>query len=526
MPAVHGCPDGAAPAPTGGRPDAVPLLTMRAIGKAFAGVRVLEGVDFALRAGEVHVLAGENGAGKSTLINILGGVHAPAAGTMRVGGQPYAPRNPQAATAAGIAVIHQELALAPAMTVLDNLFLGREQLRHGLVDRRCQRRVAQAALAGLGIELPLDRAVEQLPLASQQVVEIAKALLADAQILVMDEPTSALTAPEAAQLFQTIARLRARGVGIIYISHKMDEIYRIADRITVLRDGRRVGTAAAAELPAAQLVNWMVGRPLGEQYARTPHQPGAVLLQLAAFSMPDPVRPHSPLVDRVSLELRAGEILGLAGLEGSGNRALLHGIFGAHTDPVTGRIRVGDRDLGRPRPARAIAHGIALVPADRKNAGLVAGMSVRGNLTLAAFACYAPYGWVRHGREQAAARQRAQALNIRLADMDQPVATLSGGNQQKVVLGKWLETAPRILLLDDPTRGIDIGAKHEIYQRMDAWAAAGGAIMLVSSEMPELLAMADRILVFHQGRVVAAFAAADTSQEQILRAAMGKVDNG
>ncbi|MCP5516994.1 MAG: sugar ABC transporter ATP-binding protein [Verrucomicrobiales bacterium] len=498
------------------------LARLSGITKRFGPVTVLEGVDLEVRAGEVHILAGENGAGKSTLIKILGGVHADFEGTIEVDGRPVRPASPLAAAALGVVVIFQELSLVPAMTVTDNIFLGRPRTRAGFVDDARQRAEAREILDRLGIDLEVDRRVEELPIAQQQLTEIAKALAQEARVIVMDEPTSALNAPEVAKLFTLIRQLKERGCGIVYITHKMEEIAAVADRITVLRDGRLVGTAPAVALPPGRLIQWMVGRELGEQFPRHDVTPGAERLRLERFSVPDPQQPGAFRVRDVSLTLRAGEILGIAGLQGSGASDLLLGLFGAHGRRVQGGVRLDGEPFAPRHPTASITRGIALLTNDRKASGLVLPLSIAANTTLADLPALSPGGWRRPARERRVTEAHGRRLNLRAAGIEQEVGSLSGGNQQKVVLAKWLQTRPRLLLLDEPTRGVDVGAKREIYALLDALTAEGIAILLITSELPELLALADRILVLHRGRATAEFPRGEASAEGVLQAAMGQ----
>jgi len=507
------------------------LLALRDIGKRFGAVRVLDGVSLDLGAGEVHILAGENGAGKTTLIKILAGIHTDYEGAIELGGRPVRFATPHEANRAGISVIHQELSLIGPMSVLDNIHLGRERTRPGglWLDRRGQAERALALCRQINLELSaedLARPVEQFPLSVKNLVEIAKALAFDARILVMDEPTSALSRAEVDRLFALVGALRRRGCGIIYITHKMEEIYRVADRITVLRDGRRIGTAAAADCPEPKLIQWMIGREGSLQATAGPEAPGPgpAVLELRGFSVPHPLPGRPPAVSDFSVSVRAGEIVGIAGLQGSGAAELFQGLFGARGAVCTGSVRIAGRPFRPESPARSVAVGLCHLTADRKGSGLVSAMSVAHNVTLASLPRASPWGVLRPGLERRSAAAQAEALSIRLASLDQDVGTLSGGNQQKVVLAKWLETRPRILLLEEPTRGVDIGAKSEIYGLMRRWTAGGMAILLISTELPELLLLCDRILALHRGRVTAEFARAEATPEGILAAAMGSAE--
>ncbi len=508
-----------------------PLLQLSGIGKAFGPVRVLHDVAFDLRAGEVHLLAGENGAGKSTLIKILAGIYQDYEGEMRLHGKPVRFQNPQEANAHGISVIHQEMSLVDSLGVADNIFLGREPARAGgWLDR------AQLTTRALTICRTLDldfsaadlaRPVEEFSLSVKNRLEIAKALSRDVRVLVMDEPTSALNRQEVEKLFGLVDKLRAQGCGIVYISHKMEEIYRIADRITVLRDGKLVGTEDAARCPEPKLIQWMIGRELSAHFpARVGPAPDAPLamevsrlrVQARTRGRPDPVRD-------VSFHVRAGEILGLAGLQGSGAPELLQGLFGAFGPVYGGEVRIMGRPFRVGDPRRSIAHRLALLTGDRKGTGLVLKLGVQDNLTLAALPRFSPRGWIDPAKEQAAAEEDTRALRIKTASLTQPVASLSGGNQQKVVLAKWQHIAPQVLLLDEPTRGVDIGAKQEIYELMNRWTAAGQAVVMISTEMSELMGMCDRILVMHRGAVTAEFPRSEASAEKILAAAMGGISS-
>lgn len=487
-----------------------PLVRMTGITKRFGPVTVLQDVQFECRAGEVHVLAGENGAGKSTLVKILGGVHKDFDGSLEITG------------GSRVAVIHQELSLIGPMSVADNIFLGRAPTSAGFIRARQQEESARAALAQLGLDLDVGQPVETFPTAVQQLIEIAKALSQNARVIIMDEPTSALNAPEVARLFALIQSLKENGCAIVYITHKMEEIERIADRITVLRDGRWIGTAPAAELPAPKLIQWMVGRELGEQFPRRISNPGAERLRLENFSVFPSGFSALPAVNCISLSLRAGEVVGIGGLQGSGASELFLGLFGAYGSRTSGAAEIEGRPARFGSPRKAIASGVALLTNDRKATGLVLSLSVTANATLAALPALSPGGWRSPARERAAAGKTTGPMHLRASSLDAETGTLSGGNQQKVALAKSLQTKPRVLLLDEPTRGIDVGAKREIYQLMDEWTAQGIAILLITSEMPELLTLSDRVIVLHRGRITAELARGQATPEKVLAAAMGQ----
>jgi ABC-type sugar transport system ATPase subunit len=500
------------------------LVRMRGITKRFGPITVLQDVDLEIRSGEVLVLAGENGAGKSTLIKILGGVYTEFDGTIELAGRSVRPRSPAEANDLGVSVIFQELSLVRSMTVADNLFLGRPAARFGFVNERAQQAAAREWLDRLGIGTDVSRRVEDLPIAEQQLIEVAKALARSARVIVMDEPTSALGAPEVEKLFGLIRDLKARGCGLVYITHRMEEISRLADRIAVLRDGRLVGEAPASELPAPKLVQWMVGREMKAQVTRGAVTPGAERLRLERFTVFSGRRDARPAAKDISLTVRAGEIVGVAGLQGAGNSALFWGLFGAWgRRRVAGRALLNGRPLAIQSPAAAIRQGVALLTNDRQGTGLVLSLSVVANATLADLPRLSPGGWRRPRRELAATEKLGAALSLRTSSLHAEAGALSGGNQQKVALAKWLQTAPQVLLLDEPTRGIDVGAKREIYAWMDELASRGVAILLITSEMPELMALSDRIVVMHRGMVTAAFARAEATAERVLAAAMGAV---
>jgi ABC-type sugar transport system ATPase subunit len=497
------------------------LARMCGITKRFDGVTVLEDVQFELRAGEVHALAGENGAGKSTLIKILAGVHTEFEGRIEINGGEVRPKTPLEANALGVAVIHQELSLIGSMSVADNIFLSRMPTRAGLVRVSELRRKAEHWVRQLGLDIDVHRPVEQFPIAVQQLIEIAKALSQNARIIVMDEPTSALNALEVERLFCLIKSLKQQGCGIIYITHKMEEIEGIADRITVLRDGQWIGTAPVAELPIPKLIQWMVGREMGEQFPRHTSHPGAERLRLENFSVFPIGFSKKPAVQNVSLSVHAGEILGLGGLQGSGASDLLLGLFGAYGQVTRGRMQLDGMETRLASPREAIESGVALLTNDRKATGLVLSQSIIANATLAGLRELSSAGWRLPTRERTAAEQTTSLMRLRAASLDLEVNALSGGNQQKVAIAKWLQIRPRLLLLDEPTRGIDIAAKQEIYQLMNQWTAQGIAILLITSEMPELLTLSDRIVVMHRGQVTEEFSRDQATPETVLAAAMG-----
>ena len=491
------------------------VLELTNIHKSFGPVKVLEDVSFNLRPGEVHALLGENGAGKSTLMKILSGFHGKDQGTIRLNGNAVEITAPRQAITLGIAEIYQELNLVPTLTVAENIFLGREP-RHGALqalDWATMHRGAVEALARLGLNLDPGRRVDSLSVAEQQMVEIAKALSTNARILIMDEPTSALTQKEIDSLFHIIRQLRGEGVGIIYISHKLDEVFALADRITVLRDGRLVGTYDAADLDHAKVIRLMVGRELSEMYPKVTVEKGEVVLSARGLT-------RRPLLADVSFNLHAGEILGVTGLMGAGKTELASALFGS-VPAESGQILLQGRPARLNRPADAIRAGISLVPEDRKTQGVILNMSVQSNITLPFLQHLRRLMLLDGAREREVARSSIERLRIKARDPWQDVGGLSGGNQQKVALAKWLTHPPKVLMFDEPTRGIDVGAKTEIYRLMGELAGQGIAILMFTSELPELLGMSDRILVLHRGRVAAEFSREEATQERILEAAMG-----
>jgi len=489
-----------------------PLLEASGLTKSFPGVRALKGVRLTLSRGEVLAVIGENGAGKSTLMKILAGVQHPDSGEIRLDQQRVEILSVLQALHHGIALIHQELNLADNLDVAANIFLGREHLRHGLIDTRRLRQEARTHLAAVGLDVDPATRVSTLSLGQQQLVEIAKALSVNARVLIMDEPTSSLSSSEAANLFRVIRDLRSRGVSIIYISHRLGEVKELADRVTVLRDGENAGDLAKSEIHHAAMVRLMVGRDLSQFYAHTPHPPGPVVLEVDQLRTA--AHPRHPL----SFQVRAGEIVGVAGLIGAGRTELLAALFGV-TPAVGGTLRVAGQEISPQSPQDAIAAGLALVPEDRKRQGVILAMAVRDNLSLASLRRDQKRGFLNRSRERHLAQEMIRDLRIKTPSEQQPVQFLSGGNQQKVVLGKWLALRPRVLLLDEPTRGIDVGAKHEIYRLMEDLSRAGVAILFVSSELEEILGLSDRALVLHEGRITGELPRSALSEESVLHLA-------
>jgi ribose transport system ATP-binding protein len=484
-------------------------------------VKALDEVGITVRRGRLNALLGENGAGKSTLMNIVAGVFPPDSGEIRMDGRLVQFKTPRAAQEAGVAIIFQELNLIPHLSIAENIFLGREPISPlGLVDYRRMNRDAAALLKQLELDVDPRTPVARLRVGAQQVVEIAKAISFDSRVVIMDEPTSAITEQEIEVLFRLIRRLKERGVGIIYITHKLDELAQIADDVTVFRDGRFVASKPFAELTRERMIQLMVGRDSLTLYSKPTASVGANVLEVEHVFLRHPERADTFVVQDVSFVVGRGEIVGLFGLMGAGRTELLQTIFGLHPHASTGTIRVDGQSRKLRTPAQAIEAGFALAPEDRKAEGLVLSMSVAENVSLACHDEPTRFGLLQSRRERDLVGRLVERLAVKTPSLDERVRNLSGGNQQKVVLAKWLAARPKVLLLDEPTRGIDINAKKEIYEIIDELARSGLGVVMVSSELPEILAVADRILVMAEGKLTAEFGRSEASEEAILRAAL------
>jgi len=490
-----------------------PLLTMTGVCKRFPGVQALQDATLEVSPGEVHVLLGENGAGKSTLMKVLCGQYAADNGKIAFGDRTIAPESPIEAERLGLVIIHQELNLIPGLTVAENFFLGREPTRGGFILGEVMRETSGKLLRRVRCNVDPDTPVAQLSVAEQQLVEIARALKEDAQLLVMDEPTAALADAEIEALFEVIQGLANQGVPVIYISHKMREIFAIGDRVTVMRDGHTVGTREVRKTDVNELIRLMVGRTIDEQIAKREVEIGEPVLQVEGLARGNVLSP-------TSLSVGAGEILGVAGLMGSGRTELARAIFGA--DPVdAGTVKVGATILPGNDPAASIAAGLGFLTEDRKQQGLVLQMSVGENITLTSLDEFSRHGLLDLAKECERARDLVQKLRIRASSLNQEAINLSGGNQQKVVLARWLAAGCRVMLFDEPTRGIDVGAKAEIYELIGELVERGVAVVLISSEMPELLGLADRVAVMHEGSLQGELPRAVATQERIMKLALG-----
>lgn len=492
-----------------------PVLEVVGVSKAFGGILALDHVNLIMRPGEIHAIVGENGAGKSTLIRMLGGVHSPDTGEILLAGEPISISSPLAAARLGIAVIYQEPSVFPDLDVGENIFVGRQPLTPGWprIDRSRMYREAGALLRRLGARLDARAAIRGLSVAGLQLVEMAAALSHDARTLFVDEPTASLTPAEAEDLFAILRELRRAGTAIGFISHRLEEVFALADWITVLRDGRVTASGPVEEFDQQKVIQAMVGRPLDMLVQRSERTPGDPMLQVENLSA-------DGYFAQVSFEVRASEIVGLAGLVGAGRTEIARAIF-AIDQAHSGRVLLGGREVRFRHPGQAVRAGVAYVPEDRQQHGLVWPMSIAENVSLASLGRVSRLGWVRRGVERHVARRWSTRLAVRSRDVDQRVSELSGGNQQKAVLGKWLETRPRLLILDEPTRGVDVGAKAEIHRLMEELASHGVAILMISSELPEILAMSDRVIVIRDGSVAAVIERAEATAESVMAAAIG-----
>lgn len=500
-----------------------PILEMRSIVKEFPGVKALDGVTFDLFEGEFHSLVGENGAGKSTLMKTLSGVYpfGTYGGDIVIDGEIRQFKTIRDSEKAGVAIIFQELSLVKELTVGENIFLGREPNRFGIVNWSELYQKASKLLKDLHLPIDPRTPVGNLGIGQQQLVEIAKALSQSAKILVLDEPTAALTESEVETLFTILRKLKERGVGMIYISHKLDEVFAMSDRITVLRDGKTVGTENALALTKDKVIALMVGREVGDIFPQTSHNFGETAMEVKNLTAYDIDNPNKKLVDNVSFSVKKGEVLGISGLMGAGRSELLMAIFGAWQGKSSGEVFIEGRPVSINSPSEAIKNGIGFVTEDRKRYGLLLEQPILDNMTLAGLKRISGAFITHRSRETVAAKGAMKSLKVKANSPITVAGTLSGGNQQKVVLGKWLLTNPKVLFLDEPTRGIDVGAKQEIYSEINKLAKEGLAIVMVSSELPEVLGLSDRVLVLHEGKLTGEFTKTDATPEKVMSAATG-----
>jgi ABC-type sugar transport system ATPase subunit len=484
----------------------VTLLSATGLSKSYAGVRVLDAVDFTLEPGEIHALVGENGAGKSTLIKIIGGAVVPDRGEVRLEGAPLPAGDPLAVRRRGVSLVYQEFTLVPELSVADNVFLGRE-LGGAWLRRGDMTRAVQAVLDELGVQVRAGALVRGLSVAQQQMVEIARALIGGGKVLILDEPSATLAAPELERLFAVLRTLRGRGLGIIYISHRLEEIFSLADRVTVLRDGRHVVTVPAAGLDRAQLIRWMVGRDVSEEFPARAPAPGGTVLDVRRLAC-------RPRFSDVSFTVRQGEIVGLAGLVGAGRTSTALALVGALR--AAGEMRLEGRPARFRSPADAIRNGLAYVTEDRKGRGVFPQMATGANITVTYLPMFARRGWLSLARERRAAAEAARTFDVRAASLTQPIVTLSGGNQQKALLARYLLKPRKLIILDEPTRGVDVGARAEIYGLMNRLTAEGMGILMISSDLPEVLGMADRVVVMREGRTTGELTRAEATPERVM----------
>ncbi|WP_145412982.1 sugar ABC transporter ATP-binding protein [Paenibacillus xylanexedens] len=489
-------------------------IQMHNIHKAFGTNQVLSGVDFELKEGEVHALMGENGAGKSTLMNILIGLHQRDQGTIEIDGKETYFGSPKEAEQLGLTFIHQELNVWPEMTVLDNLFIGKEiSSSMGLLNTKQMKALASEQFAKLSVDIPLERPAGECSVGQQQMIEIAKALMTNAKMIIMDEPTAALTEREIQKLFEVIRSLQKNGVSIVYISHRMEEIFAICDRITIMRDGRTVDTKAIPETNFDEVVRKMVGRELTERYPSRHPKYGEFVLEVREAN-------RKGLFENISFDVKAGEVLGFSGLMGSGRTEIMRAIFGLDRLD-SGEIKIRGKKVNIRKPADAVKHGIGFITEDRKDEGLVLDFSIRENMALTNLFSFSSKGFISNAKEQEFVDTLIKRLQIKTQSSETAARNLSGGNQQKVVIAKWVGIGPSVLILDEPTRGVDVGAKREIYQLMNELTDRGVAIIMVSSELPEVLGMSDRIAVVHEGRITGVLPKEQATQEQIMTLATG-----
>lgn len=494
-----------------------PLLVLEHVSKSFGAVQALDDASIELFAGEAHALVGENGAGKSTLVKMLAGVHRPDRGRLLIDGREAVLSSPAAARAAGIAVIYQEPTLFPDLSVAENIFMGRQPLRRGRrIDKKLMRRQVVEILKPLGVGLDPDRLCRGLSIADQQIVEIAKALSLDARVIVMDEPTAALSAYEVERLFGAVGALRHNGAAVLFISHRLEEVFQICQRATVMRDGRRVLCAPVSSLSAGDLVRAMVGRDMEARGDGMRRVPGEPVLQVERLTR------EGVFVD-ISFEVRSGEVVALAGLVGAGRSEVARAIFGIDSYDA-GSVKVGGKPLRKGAPVAAMAAGVGLVPEDRRLQGLVMELSTAANIGLASLGRLRRYRLLRRAVERRFAEEWATRLRLKYGRLSDAVSTLSGGNQQKVVLAKWLSRNPRVLIVDEPTRGIDVATKAEVHRLLADLARSGVAVLMISSELPEVLAVADRVLVMREGRLVAALGGEEATEQTIVAAATGQAE--
>ncbi|MCB9953453.1 MAG: sugar ABC transporter ATP-binding protein [Planctomycetaceae bacterium] len=503
---------------------AVPVIDIQQVTKRFPGVVALSDVTFDILEGEFHSICGENGAGKSTLMKILSGVQTEYEGEILVRGEVAHFRGTRDAEQAGISIIHQELNLVEQLSVAANIFLGRELTTGGFLNDREMEKQAAELFKQLECAIRPDQLVGELRVGDQQLVEIAKALSLKSDILIMDEPTSALTETEVERLFRVIERLQSQGVTILYISHKMEEVFRLSDRITVLRDGRHVQTLDRSETSARDISHLMVGREIENVHLGGERQPGEVILEVEELSLPWPGHAREWRLENVSFNLRAGEVVGIAGLMGAGRTELLETLFGARSERHTGEVRLDGERVRFRHPLEACNAGLAMVSEDRKRLGLFSLMSVRENITLCTLPEVTSAGLISSSLEEQAAQESIKQLGIKTAGPEAPVVSLSGGNQQKCIIARWLRTNPKVLLLDDPTRGIDVGAKAELYRVIDQLCRDGLGILVTSSEMPELITLCDRILVLCEGRLTGELTRDEFSEQRIMELATTGID--